>query len=272
MRKKTVRLILAAFALLAVYCVLIEPTMIEYTTHEIPVDGLPRSFDGFKIVQIADIHLNIWTTPAKVRAIVQRVNAMHPDLVVLTGDYASSAKSDCMPCAKALGGLRAKHGVYAVLGNHDYYSDGSMLKALRDQGFTVLSDEKREVTIGRGHLQLIGTNDAWYGHPDYKKAFMSVTSGEPCICIAHNPDAVLSLKGRPIDLLITGHTHGGLVNLPFYGPVQTIARVGRKNSVGMFTMNGIRTYVSRGIGTGKRAHIRFRCRPEVPVFILKCAR
>jgi uncharacterized protein len=272
MRRRPFRLILAVFVVLAVYCVLIEPAMIGYTTHEIPVKGLPRSFDGFKIVQITDVHLNIWTSPARVRAIVRRVNAMHPDLVVLTGDYVSFAKSNCVPSAKALGGLRAKHGVYAVLGNHDYWTDAPLMtRALRDQGIPVLFDEQRTITIGKERIQLVGTNDVWEGHPDYKKAFKDVSSREPCICIAHNPDAVLFMKGRRVDLLLSGHTHGGLINMPFIGPLCTISHVGRKNSMGMFTMNGVRTYVSRGIGTGNFSHIRFRCPPEVPVFVLHCA-
>lgn len=272
MLRKALRWVLLTLAILLVYAVLIEPATIGYTTHEIPVKGLPKSFDGFKIVQLTDVHPNLWTTPAKVRGIVQRVNAMHPDLVVLTGDYVCLNKSACVPCAKALGGLRAKHGVYAVLGNHDYWTDAPLMtKALRDQGFDVLCDEKRTIAIGKESIQLVGTNDSWEGHPDYEKAFRDVSSREPCICIAHNPDAVLSMKGRPVDLLLTGHTHGGLVNLPFIGPLVTISHVGRKNSMGMFTMNGIRTYVSRGIGTGAASHIRFRCPPEVPVFILRCA-
>lgn len=270
MKRKFLRLILCAFVGLLVYAVFIEPAMLGYTMHQVPVKGLPKSFNGFKIVQISDIHLNMWTTPAKVREIARRVNAMQPDMVVLTGDYVSYARSNCVPSAKALSGLRARYGVYAVLGNHDYWTDAPLMtKALRDQGIPVLFDEKRTITIGKESIQLVGTDDSWEGQPDYDKAFKGVSPGDICIGIAHNPDAVLSMKGRPVALLMTGHTHGGLINLPFIGPLLSISHIGRRNSAGMFEKYGIQTYVSRGIGTGNLSHIRFRCPPEVPVFILR---
>lgn len=271
MRRKALRLILLAFLGLLVYSVFIEPAMLGFTTHEIKVKGLPSEFDGFKIVQLSDLHVNRWYRPEHVRGLVRKVNALHPDLVVLTGDYVSRNKADCAPAGRSLSGLKAKYGVHAVLGNHDYWTDpDAVTEALRASGIDVLFDEKRKIVIGGQTIWLVGTDDEWEGEPDYDKAFEGLTSRDVCLAIAHNPDAVLSMKGRPVSLLLAGHTHGGIINLPGSGPLLSISRLGRRCASGMFTANGVRTYVSRGLGTGPIAHIRFRCPPEVPIFVLRC--
>ena len=272
MKRRILRLVLLLFACLVTYSVFIEPAMLGFTTHEIRIKGLPREFDGFKIVQLSDLHMNRWYRPKRVCELVRKVNALRPDLVVLTGDFVSRNKADCAPAGKALGGLKTKYGVYAVLGNHDYWTDAdAVTEALRSSGIDVLFDEKRRITIGKQSIWLVGTDDEWEGEPDYAKAFEGISAKDICIAIAHNPDAVLSMKGRPVSLLLAGHTHGGIINLPGSGPLLSISRLGRRCASGMFTANGVRTYVSRGLGTGAIAHIRFRCPPEVPIFILRRA-
>ena len=270
MRRKALRLILLAFLGLLVYSVLIEPAMVGFTTHEITIKGLPSEFDGLKIVQLSDLHVNRWYRPERVRALVKRVNALHPDLVVLTGDYVSRNKADCAPAGESLAGLKARHGIYAVLGNHDYWTDpDAVTDALRSSGIDVLFDEKRRITIGGKSIWIVGTDDEWEGEPDYDKAFKGVPSRDVCIAIAHNPDAVLALKRRGVDFLMAGHTHGGVINLPGNLPLFPNSRLGSRCASGMSTVNDVRIYVSRGLGTGSIAHIRFRCPPEVPIFILR---
>ena len=270
--KAGVRLLLLAFLGVIGYSTLVEPRLIKVTEHEVSISGLPWAFDGLKIVQLSDLHVDIWTTPKHVRSIVRRVNAMRPDLVVLTGDYVSRTEANIGPAGDALAGLKSKYGAYAVLGNHDYWTDAErMAHALRKSGIDVLFDEKREIRIGRDSICLAGFDDEWEGNPDYEKALEGMSSNDICIAIAHNPDAVLSLGGRPVNLLLTGHTHGGLINIPRVGPPLSTIKLGPKYSSGMFRFGNMRMYVCRGIGTGTGYHIRFRCPPEISVFILRRA-
>jgi len=263
-------ILLVVFGLVA-YSVLTQLRGLRYTTHEVPIRGLPPAFDGFTIVQISDTHVGIWTRPRHVRQIVARVNAMNPDLIVLTGDYVNRFERNCTRSGQSLARLKAKHGVYAVLGNHDYWVNAdAVTKALRESGVDVLFDEQRKIAVGKESITLVGLDDEWEGKPDYQQAFTGLSADDTCIAIAHNPDAVLHLKGRPIELLMSGHTHGGIVALPLIGPVAANTKLGRKYVCGMHDINGIRTYISRGIGLVS-IPFRIHCPPEVPVFVLKPA-
>ena len=264
--------ILVAVCGLVAYSVLTQLKGLEYPRYEVPVHGLPPAFDGFTVVQLSDLHVGLWTRPRHIRQIVAQVNAMNPDLVVLTGDFVNRFERNCTPSGESLRGLKAKHGVYAVLGNHDYWVNAdAMTKALREPGVDVLFDEQRKITIGKESITLVGLDDEWEGNPGYDKAFKGISADETCVVIAHNPDAVLHLKGRPVGLLMSGHTHGGIINLPLIGPIATTTKLGRKYASGMHEINGIRVYVSRGIGLVSSIPFRLRCPPEVPVFILKPA-
>lgn len=274
MRKKLMIIIaiLVVVSGLVAYSVLTQLRGLTYPRIEVPVHGLPPAFDGFTIVQISDTHVGIWTKPRHIRQIVARVTAMNPDLVVLTGDYVNRFARNCAPSAESLIGLEAKHGVYAVLGNHDYWVNAdAMAKALQRSGVDVLFDERRKITIGKESITLVGLDDEWEGNPDYDKAFKGISADDICIAIAHNPDAVLHLKGKPVALLLSGHTHGGIINLPRIGAIATTTKLDRKYASGMHEINGIKLYVSRGIGLVSSLPFRFRCPPEVPVFILKPA-
>ena len=263
-----IAILVVVFGLVA-YSVLTQLRGLEYPRIEVPIHGLPPAFDGFTIIQLSDTHVGFWTKPRHIRQIVARVNEMQPDLIVLTGDYVNRFERNCTPSGQSLKGLKAKHGVYAVLGNHDYWVNAdAMTKALKRSGVEALFDEQRKITIGKESITLVGLDDEWEGKPDYDKAFKGISADDICITIAHNPDAVLHLKGRPIQLLLSGHTHGGIVALPLIGPVAANTKLGREYVSGMHEINGIRTYISRGIGFVS-IPFRINCPPEVPVFILK---
>ena len=265
-----IAILVVVFGLVA-YSVLTQLRGLRYTTHEVPIRGLPPAFDGLTIIQLSDPHVGLWTRPRHIRQIVARVNEMQPDLIVLTGDYVNRFERNCTRSGRSLRGLKAKHGVYAVLGNHDYWVNAeAMTKALRETGVDVLFDDQRRITIGKESITLVGLDDEWEGKPDYDKAFKGISADDICITIAHNPDAVLHLKGRPIELLMSGHTHGGIINLPRTGPIHTFTKLGRKYASGMHEINGIRVYVSRGIGLVS-IPFRIHCPPEVPVFVLRKA-
>ena len=263
----TCLLIVALFGFFA-YSALVEPRMVKVTEHEVPVRGLPWAFDGLTIVQLSDLHVGIWIKPEGVRKIVERVNALSPDLVLLSGDYVNRFAANCEPAGRALAGLKARCGVYAVLGNHDYWVDADrMTRALRKSGIDVLFDEKRRISVGSQEIWLVGLDDVWEGNPDYEKAFAGISRDDICLALAHNPDAALHLEDRPVCLLLAGHTHGGQVNLPWIGPLYVPSDLGPEYASGMHDLDGVRMYVSRGIGF--ITPVRFRCPPEIPVFTLR---
>lgn len=256
------------------YCTLLEPNLIEVTHLDITIRDLPREFEGFTIVQLSDIHTGFWVTNDDVRQFVALANAEEPHIVVLTGDFLTRLSKDIPGTGEALGDLKTKHGVYAVLGNHDYWEDeDAITEALSNNGIDVLFDEAREIRVGRGRLMVVGTDDLWEGAPDFDKAFEEVKDRDACITLAHNPDAAMHMDGRLVDLALAGHTHGGLVVLPGIGALLSSSGLGRKVVSGLHEVNGVRMYISRGLGRGSTVvPCRFRCRPEIAVFTLHRAR
>lgn len=266
--KFTAGLLLAGLVCLAAYVALIEPRMVKVSRHEIALEDLPWAFDGFTIVQLSDFHIGLWSRPAGVQRLVSRVNALDADLIVLTGDYVNKFRGNVEPAGRALRGLTARCGVYAVLGNHDYWVDAEgMTDALRESGIDVLFDEKREISLEGARVWLVGVDDIWEGDPDYDKALDGVRPEDTCIVLAHSPDAILALDGRPVDLVLSGHTHGGQVNLPIVGPLYAPTALGPKYAAGSFRFGKTQLYISRGLGF--QTPIRFRCPPEIPVFTLR---
>lgn len=273
-RRKKIKLIMLSLVVvilgLGLYAVIIEPQMIRVTRQDVCIRNLPEEFDGFTIMQASDLHVAIWVKPAHIKSMVKKMMDLHPDMIVLTGDYVSMSAKYAQPTADALAGLSAPHGVYAVLGNHDYWTDSERVtSALRDTGIDVMFNENRIIRRNGAYIRLLGFDDEWEGDTNYAKAFDGITNGDICIGIAHNPDTVLYIKGTSVSLLMTGHTHGGLVNLPFKGPLFSVTRLGPKYSSGMFDFGDTKLYVSRGVGLGTMSHIRFRCSPEITLFTLR---
>jgi len=258
-------------AALLIYSTAIEPNTLEVTRHEIAIEGLPREFEGFRIVQLSDIHLGFWCRQRDVERHVRLANAENPDVVALTGDFVSRLARDIPGLGRRLGELRARHGVYAVLGNHDYWEDeDAVTRALRENGIDVLFDESREIRIGRGRLCIVGTDDMWGGSPDFDKAFEDIEEEDACIALAHNPDAATHIIGGLADLVLSGHTHGGLIVLPRIGALLSNSHLGRRVVSGLHEVNGMQVYISRGLARGTTLiPIRFRCRPEIAVFTLR---
>lgn len=263
---KSILIFLACIILLLIYSVFIESNMLSITHHDVFISGLPDKFEGYRIVQWTDIHGGFGTSPARIRRFAGTVVDQKPDMIVLTGDFVRRSLKPIESSIAAMKGLKAKDGVYAVLGNHDYWTDSERVTtALLDNRFDVLFNENRLIKRGNENIFLFGFDDEWEGNRDYRKAFNLLPDNGVRIGIAHNPDTVSDLDGNRIDFLMAGHTHGGLINFPFVGPLFSVTRLGRKYSSGMFDINGTQLYICRGTGFG----IRFRCTPEIAVFTLR---
>jgi len=238
--------------------------LIEQTQHTVKVPHLPEALRGLRIAHLTDIHRSEVTQDRLIHHAVALANAAQPDLTLLTGDYVTRNPNDITPCAHMLAGLRARLGVFAVLGNHDYTTDGKAMEhALTVQGITVLPN--RSVCLPEG-LRLVGLDDDRYHRTDVARAFADVEPNEPTLVLAHNPALVERVADREC-VVFSGHTHGGQIRLPIL-TAREVRRIGAKHyRAGWFTVGKAKLYVNRGIGQ-VGVPIRFLCRSELAIFTL----
>jgi len=255
----------------------IEPTWLELNHHAVTITDLPDQFCGFRIAQLSDFHCSRHVTPDYLNEAVDLAMSQDPDLVVLTGDFIHRGFKYVDAVAETLGRLSAPAGVYAVLGNHDFsvrnalgfrryrHLHRAVARALSARSIRVLHNQS--VCLERGHatLHLVGVEDLWSRVCNLKKAFAEISSQIPRIVLAHNPRTIEFLAGERCDLMLSGHTHGGQVNLPGVGR-PTLSRKARRFAAGMYYINGSHLYVNKGVGFGFR--FRFGVRPEVAILTL----
>jgi predicted MPP superfamily phosphohydrolase len=263
-----------ALAGLAGWSVLVVPDQLVVTTTTIVLPRWPRAQDGLRVIAISDVHAGSpYVDVLKLRALVALTNAQQPDLVALLGDYVIQGVAGGTfiapeTTASELGALRARLGVYAVLGNHDHWLDGPRVKrAFMAAGIAVIDDEVRPVRTSQGELWLVGIHDIWTGWPDVRSLLRGVPTGPPTLALTHNPDIFPSLPPG-IDLLLAGHTHGGQVRLPLLGSLIVPSSYGQRYALGHVVESGRHLFVTPGVGTSI-VPIRFRVPPEISLLILK---
>ena len=192
---------------------MIEPHCIEITNQSIIIPKLPVEFNGFRIVQLSDIHHSPFLTEEEIIEAARRANELHPDIIVLTGDYVTHSRDYIAGCARALGTLRARYGVFAVLGNHDHWTDGEMMyEALTQEGIRVLCNENISLEKGSSSIRLVGIDDLMVRRDDLPKALIGTHHTETRILLAHNPAIIREAARAGVDLVLSGHTHGGQIN------------------------------------------------------------
>jgi len=262
------RVLLLLLAVLLVYGIFVEPAWLQVTRRDITLPRLAPEFDGLRVVQLSDLHCGpSFFNKMAIRRAVTAANAFDPDLILLTGDYVNVPGS-IGEMRRLLSGLRARRGVLAVLGNHDYWTDpAAVTAALRAAGVTVLQNEAVPVERGGARLWIAGLDDAWEGRPDLARALRPIPAGEPVIVLVHEPDMADLVSREPVDLQLSGHVHGGQVRLPFAGAIVT-PHLGHKYPLGMYRVDDMRLHVSRGIGVTWPGLIRLNCRPEITCFTL----
>jgi uncharacterized protein len=227
---------------------------LEVTRHAVYVPGLARRVTA---AHLTDFHCDEVVTSRYLRELVERTNALEPDLALLTGDYASRGTGRLEECLTALSGLRAPLGRFAVLGNHDHANGAAEARAgLAAHGFRELMNESVEV---QGGLWLVGVDDCYDGRPDVPRAFSAVPAGATPIVLTHVPRLALRLVGSPV-VILSGDTHGGQVYVP--GLTQRLLPGTRTFCRGWYRVAEGLVFVNRGIGTMK-APVRFNARPEI---------
>ena len=248
---------------------LAEPYQLVIERHQIKLSRLPRALDGLRVVQLTDIHHSPFTGREQVERAVEIANSLRPDIIALTGDYISHEREYAAPCAEMLGHLRARCGVYAVLGNHDNWVDAALVTDLfRAEGMHMLVNEGLRFEHRGESFWLAGVDDTMVGLEDLPLALAGAKSDEMKLLLAHNPIILRRAARAGVDLVLSGHTHGGQVT--WRTERSASGRPRRRLLRGLGRQGYTQIYVSRGLGTVVLP-IRYGSLPEVSLLELRSA-
>lgn len=262
-------LILFLPILAMMYSFFVEPYLYDVNEVFLVSPDIPSSFVGKRIVFVSDIHNGPFFSRERVSDLATRINGLKPDIIFLGGDYATKDSISTLICFEELKSLEAPMGKYGVLGNHDYWEGG--MEAIRDMnvaGITSLNNNGVWVYSGGERIRLGGVSDLWHGAPDPIPTINEANQSDYVILLSHNPDYAEKLQTNYVDIVLSGHTHGGQVT--FFGlwvPYMP-SEYGQKYRGGFAQTEYTSVYVTRGIGM-TFLPIRFFARPEITVFTLK---
>lgn len=244
----------------------------ELMVKRISVDlpHLPPGLDGFRIVQISDLHLEPFTTPEQIAETVKMCLSLAPDLIAMTGDFVTH-NTDCVGVlGELLAPLQAPCGVYATLGNHDFWSGhDAVVKALKERNIPMLRNETRFIQAEGGVLPLAGMDTRYMGPPGIRTTLAAWQPDQPLVMMMHEPDVADDLADAGVPALqLSGHTHGGQVKIMGMPPLLRRARWGRKYLTGTHAVGPVQLHVNDGIGC-IGVPVRIHCPPEVTEITLR---
>ncbi len=276
-RRKFLRLAAAAgVGALAADSVLIEPNRPRIVRQEIRLRRWPSRLDGFTIALLSDFHYDSCFSVHPLHAAIGIVNDLHPAMIVLTGDFVSvpdfgdpeKGAASAEPCAQLLRKMQAPHGLWAVMGNHDVFTDSDRVtSALRAVGIQVLSNQSTPIESNGARFWLSGVDDVLGGAADLEAALRAIPAGEATVLLAHEPDYADRVARHSVDLQLSGHSHGGQVRLPFMRPMY-LPDLAKKYIWGLYTIGGLTLYTNAGLGTVE-VPVRLNCPPEITLFTLR---
>ena len=232
----------------------------------IPIKGLPPAAEGLRLVQLSDFHLYPFIQLPFIQKIVAAVADLNPDVVLLTGDYVAERADAIFDLAPVLAQLNPTWGMFATLGNHDYWTDSAVVRqGLHETGIPLLVNEG--AVIGRDWLYIAGVDDCWAGQPDLEQALAHCPAHVPTVLLAHEPDTAewWPDDGR-VALQLSGHSHGGQIRAPGYGAI-FLPYLGQKYGQGLAQVGQMQVYTTRGLGV-VGVPLRFHCRPEITLITL----
>ncbi|HEX2908445.1 MAG TPA: metallophosphoesterase [Phototrophicaceae bacterium] len=251
----------------------VEPHWLDVVPLPLVLPRLHPAFDGYRMAHITDLHVDIGKSARNLRYAVEIINELQPDAVVITGDFITlnPAAAHTPVLVEILSELRSKDGVFAVLGNHDHWTDAAVVRqALRDCNVRELNNEVHTLRRGNAALHIAGTDDYWEGLARLEDVLAVLPEDGVAVLLEHEPDfADISAETGRFDLQLSGHSHGGQVVVPFYGPL-VLPTYGMKYPLGQYQVGSMIQYTNRGIGTVLPA-VRFNCRPEITLLELHSA-
>ena len=240
---------------------------LEINRFDVDIKGLPAAFNGYRIGFLTDLHVASFMRRSLYRTAVRALKDDEVDLILLGGDFVTWRRHIPLMAKLLTEELEAPDGVWAVLGNHDYWADGDgVIAALTAKGVRFLVNRQVRIRRGEDEICLAGIDEIYRGKPDVDVALHG-SEDNVVIAISHHPDIIDRLEGRRIDLMVCGHTHGGQIRLPFLGALVVPSAHEWKYAAGFFREDQVLMYVSRGIGAVPP--VRILCRPEVAIFTLR---
>jgi predicted MPP superfamily phosphohydrolase len=236
----------------------------------------PERMDGFTIALLSDFHYDPYFSIHPLHAAIPMVNDLRPDLIVLAGDFVSApsigdvkkAAFAAEPCARLLRQMAAPHGLWAVLGNHDVDTNPEhVTRALQAENVQILANQSHAIERNGARIWLAGVNDVLSGTADLWETLRRVSSGEAVILLAHEPDFADEASRFPVDLQLSGHSHGGQVRIPLLPPLY-LPKMAKKYVLGTYQVGPLLLYTTAGLGT-VGVPIRLNCPPEITLVTLR---
>ncbi|MBE5103976.1 metallophosphoesterase [Bacillus thuringiensis] len=254
------------------YAKYIEPYTLSFTQHTLKSQLIPTSFHGMKILQFSDLHLGYYFSLQHLSQIVSKINAANPDIVLFTGDLIDNYQTytDTPFVASILKNIQAPFGKFAIYGNHDHGGYGTEYydHIMRESGFELLQNrEKRIRLLDNSEISIFGLDDILLGKPRIKETLRHAQQHIYTIVLVHEPDIASQIATYPIDLQLSGHSHGGQVQIPFLGAIITPS-LAKQYVEGLYNIQDLTLYVNRGLGR-TRVPFRFMAKPEITLFTLQ---
>lgn len=256
--------------------VLLEPNRPHIVRRDFSLARWPERLNGFTIALLSDFHYDPFFSVHPLHAAIPLVSGLRPDLIVLTGDFVSvpeigddaKAASAAEPCAQVLRQMRAPHGLWAILGNHDCETDPEQVtRALRAAGIHVLNNKSEAIEHDGARFWLGGVDDVISGAPDLAETLRSVPASEAVILLAHEPDFADEASKFAIDLQLSGHSHGGQIRIPLIPPLY-LPELAKKYVMGTYQVGPLPLYTNAGLGT-IGLPVRLNCPPEITLITLR---
>jgi len=278
-RRQFLRWTAAAGAVaLAADSILLEPNRPRILHRDFFLPRWPERLNGFTVVLLSDFHYDPYFSIHPLHATIPMVNDLHPDLIVLTGDFVTvpyfgddrKGALAAAPCARLLRQMTAPHGLWAVLGNHDEATDHRhVTRALQAENIQVLANQSQAIERDGARIWLAGVNDVLSKTADLSKTLRRVPADEAIILLAHEPDFADEAAKFPIDLQLSGHSHGGQIRIPLLPPLYLPA-MARKYVWGTYQVGPLTLYTNAGLGT-IGVPMRLNCPPEITLLTLRRA-
>lgn len=257
------------------YAKYIEPRLLSFTYHTIHSPLIPRGFNGVKMIQFSDLHLGYYYSLQQLSKVVTKINEKNPDIVIFTGDLIDNYQTyaDTPLVASILQNIIAPLGKFAIFGNHDHGGYGTEYYShiMTQSGFEILQNiEKRIRLLDGSEISIFGIDDIMLGKPDIHGTLQQAQNNLYTIALVHEPDIAPHIANFPVNLLLSGHSHGGQVQLPFFGAIitPTFAKHYIEGFYHIKQNYDLLLYVNRGLGT-TRVPLRFLAKPEITLFTLQ---
>ena len=255
---------------MAIWGVFVRRRWVRVRHIDVDVPGLPAAFDGYRMAQMSDLHVGSMNPRTTVERWVRRVNKLDVDMVALTGDYCTSGVRFHEDIALGLADLSARDGVFAVMGNHDYFGEGEpLMSLLAEHGIRLLRNEHVELMRDDDRLCVAGVDDIYTKRIDIDAALAGRDDKLPLVVLAHDPRSFPKLAARGADLVLSGHTHWGQIALPLFPRINYASMVMRYHQ-GLYREGSATLYVNPGLGT-TGPPVRFGTWPEITLIKLRAA-